>query len=539
MLADNQQPERYLERVDRALPEFRISADKFILWTLTLYFGAVPVLSLLIEAVPIQVPHHILLLFGLSSLILAVTIVLSRLIVEGSLTLVIVLSTFNANLPVGSSAPWPGGMVNSIQAFLVPLLFIVIVLIFYYQRTHWKPTAVIGGIAFLFTIAVPVIVGTADYPEPVLWFGLYFTAALLAFIISQWSTSMRKLSFERITATFIGAVAGHSLWAIFQFYTQGVVGLGPIGEGVANTITEIQVPLIGVMGLNTNMGGFTGFSFTLAGLAVLAIPLTVYKAVFARQQSHRYLYGLLSVLFPAVIFLSTSDAARGAAIIGAVFFVIALFVGHFFKRESNVTAPQLIQVAAVTGVVLLLLSVSVASLAPVATTPSDSSQSSNPTGDSNPVSGIASSDPADRPLFDTSNLGIRLSLISVGLTIWLDHPIVGIGMFNFVKAGAGYGLPMLSDGVTYPIHNVPILILVGTGLIGLLSSIFWVAEVCNEFYRGIKSSLDGKWILSSATVSGITGLAALGMFDHLLVSNPEVLVPSFVVLGAAVGYTNR
>jgi O-antigen ligase len=325
-------------------------------------------------------------------------------------------------------------------------------------------------------------------------------------------------------------VAGHAVWALIQFVAQGLLGLGPLGEGQAVTITQIQLPAFEVAALKTNMGGFTGFSFALAALAVLGLPLAIQGAITARFQWKRLLFAALCPLFVATIFVSTSDAARGAAIVGVVTFAACLILGYALDRFPNVTSDHVRIGVILTVLSVLLLSVSVAALAPTTSEPGNS-------GGSTPSS-LASGDVTKNPIFDTSNLGIRLSLISVGLTLWAEHPIFGIGLLNFVMHGPQYGLPVQTAGGTYPIHNVIVSVLVGSGIVGLGAVLLWVGEVSRTVYHGVNR--DARKRLTVAAVGcGILGYAAFGMFDHLPLYTTRAFVPFLILLGATVGYVRE
>ncbi len=76
---------------------------------------------------------------------------------------------------------------------------------------------------------------------------------------------------------------------------------------------------------------------------------------------------------------------------------------------------------------------------------------------------------------DFESLSRRYQLNLAAIQIWADHPLFGIGLNQFTASLPHYTQIEASTRFLQPVHNIYLLILSETGLIGLviLTAIFW------------------------------------------------------------------
>lgn len=84
-----------------------------------------------------------------------------------------------------------------------------------------------------------------------------------------------------------------------------------------------------------------------------------------------------------------------------------------------------------------------------------------------------------------SSSSSRLVLAEIALEMALSHPFVGIGWNTFIYAMADYDLYKAAAAFQYPVHNMYLLILSETGLVGLLSffALLWSMYKAYRFSR--------------------------------------------------------
>lgn len=101
----------------------------------------------------------------------------------------------------------------------------------------------------------------------------------------------------------------------------------------------------------------------------------------------------------------------------------------------------------------------------------------------------------------------RTLLIGYSLEAWRARPLTGVGAGAFVQWAAretGAGLPF------EPVHNIPLLILAETGLVGLAAALAlagaWAGRVWGR--RGAASAAEAAW------AAALAGAGVIGLFDH-------------------------
>jgi O-antigen ligase len=107
------------------------------------------------------------------------------------------------------------------------------------------------------------------------------------------------------------------------------------------------------------------------------------------------------------------------------------------------------------------------------------------------------------PYFNDESIDIRLALNQAAVKILQHHPILGVGLNNFL-----FALPaFITTRTVYflqPVHNIYLLVVSEIGLVGSLLVLSLVAFMIR------KSS----WSLRNDSLPLITFLLVIGMFDH-------------------------
>lgn len=97
-----------------------------------------------------------------------------------------------------------------------------------------------------------------------------------------------------------------------------------------------------------------------------------------------------------------------------------------------------------------------------------------------------------------SSFSRRSELAKISLKMWQSHPLTGVGLNNFTVAMDQYGYIPASTRFLQPVHNIYLLILSETGLIGLFGFLYL--------------------IFSNKKVQPFWIILFLGLFDHYLLT---------------------
>jgi len=116
-----------------------------------------------------------------------------------------------------------------------------------------------------------------------------------------------------------------------------------------------------------------------------------------------------------------------------------------------------------------------------------------------------------------SSFSRRSQLTQMALSMVKESPLTGVGLNNFTVIMDRYGLIPATTRFLQPVHNVYLLILAETGILGLAGFLYLIFS---PFYRAIKS----KNYSLPITLYGL--LLFLGLFDHY----PLTLQPGLLFL---------
>jgi O-antigen ligase len=128
-------------------------------------------------------------------------------------------------------------------------------------------------------------------------------------------------------------------------------------------------------------------------------------------------------------------------------------------------------------------------------------------------------------LEDASLLERRL-LIGYGLQAWRAQPLTGVGAGGFVQWAArnsGAGFPF------EPVHNLPLLVLAETGIIGAAAALALVGTVTWTIGRGRKHLTPAQALWAAALAS----ILVTGLFDHSWWTQPPARMLAVAALAMA------
>ncbi len=278
---------------------------------------------------------------------------------------------------------------------------------------------------------------------------------------------------KRVLATCFGVgVVSESLLAIFQYLNQGSFqGIFYIlGERVFNG----QTPGVANASINGALVLRPYATFSHPNVLAGYLNIVVVFYLFFLQRSVKKI-NIIVILFAAIgIFVSLSRVGILVFLISiAIFFCITIFE-KYKKGKSN---PRYLIYALMAGLSLALVYFIF----------------------------------ENNNLFIQRFLGIRLTdesilqrtlFVKEALEMFFKSPVFGVGLGNFIP---NLGKAFLSPGQLQPVHNIFLLILAETGIVGFAAFIF--------LFKKVISNAKNIYFLML-----IISLIVLGSFDHYLLT---------------------
>ncbi len=106
----------------------------------------------------------------------------------------------------------------------------------------------------------------------------------------------------------------------------------------------------------------------------------------------------------------------------------------------------------------------------------------------------------------------RIVLATIAWKMFASHIIFGIGFGNFLTNSPIFLPPQSSISLLQPVHNIFLLILSETGIVGLFFSLWFVLQAYKHVIGSLKK--EGKVTSSGSLLIAFSSMLALGMFDH-------------------------
>ena len=129
---------------------------------------------------------------------------------------------------------------------------------------------------------------------------------------------------------------------------------------------------------------------------------------------------------------------------------------------------------------------------------------------------------------DTSiSVSRRLELTEASFSMFKDFPLSGVGLNNFTVRLEDYKFIAGATRFIQPGHNIYLLILSESGLLGLTGFLILISAAFRIVYLS-RESLLGKVILVS-----LLQITFLGLFDHYLLTLEQGLLIFWILIGVA------
>lgn len=521
-------------RLDRQFPAYPTgwSGDKdALILAATLLIGLVgfvPAFALSVQGLAIGLPLPSLLGVGIVLVAYAAIVALIRRPVVGTLSALVVFSTFAANVPLSSSAGrMPGTPGVNLWLFEIPLLIglgIATIQRWHHDVTLTRTHALFAG--FVGWAFLAALFGAGPRPVAAVTFAFHFLTALAAFTFVAAAIERNVLELRTVVALVSVATLAHALFALVQLFHGGSFGLTRLGETDRFSPVYITVGSVRLTG-GIHLSGFTGGTNALAALVLLVAPVALTYVLLASTRTRsRAIVATAALGLFALITLIAKDASRGAALVAVgVALVASLAVVIHRVRFWSGSAVSILRL---TGVKRRLIAGGFIIVASFTILLQPSSQSGwaarvptgNDTGSTNGASGggrndttavtnatstpsggdasaptppdISALEGIDVPLFGLQTLGVRARQYLSAIDIATRYPLFGLGGANFpYLAVEQYGLQpaarFSSRLVSNAIHNAYFAVLVGTGVPGLVlfcATLVAVAWTCVGLIRG-------------------------------------------------------
>jgi O-antigen ligase len=300
-----------------------------------------------------------------------------------------------------------------------------------------------------------------------------------------WSLVISRVDAREFLVWNVVALIPHAMLAVHQAITQQVIGTKWLG--IASQLPETRgVAVVDVDGVR-HLRAYGGLPYPniLGGWLAFALPASLWLAITSDDRKKQITLSIVGALFTLALVLTHSRSAWVAVAI-----ILALLGYHLHRSKRyalRITRPPLLFVLCSLLFVLIwqwpLLMTRV-------------------TGEGR---------------LETRSVSERVSGVHAGLTVFTEHPWFGVGRDAF---GIAYNL--------YPIpHNIPLLMLVETGLVGTSATVL----LFTLFFKSIP--IDKRRLILIGTP-----LLILAMLDHYLWSywSGQVLATLSVIWYFLVSY---
>ncbi|UTF54880.1 O-antigen ligase family protein [Natronosalvus rutilus] len=546
------------------------SSQQVIIFGTVLSIGVIllaPVLAVFLEPF-IGGPYNQLVAVGVIGLFYGVVCAYYKEIISGSYAGMLVFLTISMNVPLGDSKYHLAGIGPNIWLVHIPIIILVTYgLVSEDSIQIGRPQKLFA--LFIVWAGLGAILAPGPRPDMTILFVIFAMTALLISIIVMTAIASGKVSITSTLTTLCIAVIAHVFLGIIQFLNRGPIGVPYLGEGAGAPAAEVSLGPIGAFYTGPFVNGLT-FGGPLAVLLTLTIPIVL---VFALQKDGKERIGLLLVvcLMLFVHRMSGWDAARGGLLVALSVLLISAGGIQWKKIRELKTVGK----GAITTIgMFLILFIPSSGFGQTVRVPNVSSTESETEADSDTGSQTeggssgseASSDTGSQtadgantpgiegekyldvadfmvhldglniPLFDATNLGIRVHQYVLGLDLALQYPITGIGAANFYFVSEDIGLR-----TSYHLHNWYIQLLAETGVIGFS---LYSGALLLIFVGTIQAILDEtdekRALIIIATLAGTVGVLSQLMFQPQMMKMPSMFSFWAVmgVLAAYIGITN-
>lgn len=342
--------------------------------------------------------------------------------------------------------------------------------------TAWKniiPVALLGGFIFVSFFSHNQSLSIYFLIRFILYLGLFFCVRK---VLGSAENIHQAALFLAVPVLFV------SIFALLQWHNQHYIwGFLPLGEPSFSAVSA-NSPLVNFLG-TVYLRSFGTFPHPNVLGGFLAISLVwIFDALLVNLRKDRHswvpLFQFTTILFGlTALFLSFSQGAWAAFILGCVLYAaIKLLQGSTIRKRA---------VHLFISFILIIFLFSFIYNLP----------------------------------FDSTSTR-RADLVQVALSLWKSRPLVGVGPGNFVALSTYYWKE--------PVHNIYLLILSETGIIGFLPFLLLLISSLATSLKKVK--------IFSLPFILLTEVLFLGFFDHYLITSSAGSLLFWIVLGMSGSY---
>jgi O-antigen ligase len=380
--------------------------------------------------------------------------------------LLLAATAFNLRYRLTGADIHLGGAELSIAPYDIFLLLILVSIIFFSKRLNLEKIKIdrVTMMAVLFVMLSSVSIINSEAVSFTLYEIVRHWKIIVLFLVAR-SVFQDEKSVGKFTKVAALLILFETLYAVYQLAT------GDITED-AQQVKELFVE----NGI-TRVTGTLRHPALLSLFTVLLLPFCVYGAVNGRS---RLVYISAIVAGFVVICLTYSRTQ-----IVLYFFVVGLCL-FYFKRpngRSILRNKKIIYTSVMFSFVIM-------------------------------AGAIYNLENLYARFFDApeSSTTSRLILAKIALNMFVEHPIIGVGWNNFVDVMEKYDEFGASRSFRYPAHNMYLLVMAETGVLGIASYLFLIFGVYkihkNTMKRGVEVSVNNA---SAAALVSIIAILITGI----------------------------
>lgn len=348
------------------------------------------------------------------------------------------------------------------------LIFAWLIPRFIFQKSYTRVNSKAFSILFFFLVTQLLAVFTAENPGAVLVRGKeYFIASLFAlYIASKELEDIKKLFLTGL----LGAVMFSCFLGIAQFLTGNSLGLWILGERNFSVVT----PLVSKFNFYDRifLRPYATFSHPNMFAGFLLVTMPILLGGLSRSLSAFKI--MLSFLILSTVFITFSRPG---------FVLINIYGLVLFRKFWK---PLAILAVLITPLAIVRFS----------------------------------------SIFTFDQLAVlrRQQLSEFAIKVFLEHPLFGVGLNNFINTLASGEILVGTSRFLQPVHNIFLLSLSETGLMGFIGFVFMLGAALITNFK--KNSLHNKALFASILI-----IIFLGFFDHYFLTLPQGQRLLFMVIG--------
>lgn len=322
--------------------------------------------------------------------------------------------------------PWQTRLIFTDASIYVSWIFLILAIVVAWQtrRSTPKPTPrrnliwiTLFGL-ILTSVFTSFPTGTWQWWVQVLLLGMF-----------AWSIVVSKINSREFLSWCVIALVPHALLVVHQAVVQQVIGTKWLG--IATQLPETRGVAVVEAGGIRHLRAYGGMPYPniMGGWLAFGLPVSVWLAVTSTNRKKQIALSTIGVLFTLALILTHSRSAWVACAL--LFVMLAWHHRKVFSLKFTLRKTPLL-------LILVSLLAALFWQWPLLMT--------RVTGEGR---------------LETRSVNERVSAVHAGLTVFRDHPWFGVGRNAFNVAYKEYPIP----------HNVPLLMLVETGLVGVLVTI--------------------------------------------------------------------